>query len=337
MGIATSHADAVKVKVFILPGQSNMEGKVQNKLLEQQCRDEKTKEIFAHLRKDNEWIVRNDVWIKFLERSGGLSINYGSRDRTGVELEFGTVVGDHYREPVLLIKTAWGGRSIYKDFRPPSAGLPSAEKLDDELAKAIKNAEAQNEKHKSSKPEPIPTMDDIKAGYGAAYRDMMTEISETMANFETLFPKLKGMELELAGFVWHQGWNDQYNGAELEYEANLTHLIKDVRKDLNSPYLPVVVGVMGQNGSKPPSGPMAVIQGAQLAMERVPEFADNVRAVRTDELIDKAAEELYPNWKDNVEQCEKTGSDHGYHYLGSAIWHIRMGNAFGKAMLSMKK
>ena len=29
---------------------------------------------------------------------------------------------DHFKEKVLLIKTAWGGKSLYKDFRPPSAG-----------------------------------------------------------------------------------------------------------------------------------------------------------------------------------------------------------------------
>jgi hypothetical protein len=60
-----------------------------------------------------------------------------------------------------------------------------------------------------------------------------------------------------------------------------------------------------------------------------------VKAVRTDVLVDKAAEELYPTWRDNVEQWEKTGSDHGYHYLGSAIWHVRMGHAFAEAMLEL--
>jgi hypothetical protein len=60
-----------------------------------------------------------------------------------------------------------------------------------------------------------------------------------------------------------------------------------------------------------------------------------VKAVRTDVLVDKAAEALYPTWKDNIPEWEKTGSDHGYHYLGSAIWHLRMGHAFGEAMLEL--
>ena len=78
-----------------------------------------------------------------------------------------------------------------------------------------------------------------------------------------------------------------------------------------------------------------MIQDAQMAMEKVPEFAGNVKAVRTDVLVDKAAEELYPRWKDNFELWEKTGSDRGYHYLGSAIWHVRMGNAFADTMLEL--
>ena len=112
-------------KVFILAGQSNMEGKATNDLYNHQATDAKTKDLFAHLRKDGEWIVRDDVFIKFLGRHGALTIGFGSGGRTGVELEFGTVVGDHFSEPVLLIKAAWGGHSLFKLFRSPSAGLPS--------------------------------------------------------------------------------------------------------------------------------------------------------------------------------------------------------------------
>ncbi|MDP6506651.1 MAG: sialate O-acetylesterase, partial [Planctomycetota bacterium] len=117
-------AEDKPVKVFILAGQSNMEGKANNALLEHQATDEKTKALFEHLRKDGKWIVRDDVFIKYLKRHGGLTIGYGSPTRTGVELEFGTVMGDHFDEPVILIKTAWGGHSLYKLFRSPSAGIP---------------------------------------------------------------------------------------------------------------------------------------------------------------------------------------------------------------------
>ena len=44
------------VKVFILAGQSNMEGKAPNALYDHQATDPKTKELFAHLRRGDEWI-----------------------------------------------------------------------------------------------------------------------------------------------------------------------------------------------------------------------------------------------------------------------------------------
>ena len=65
---------------------------------------------------------------------------------------------------------------------------------------------------------------------------------------------MKGKTLEVAGFVWFQGWNDQYGGQD-EYESNMKHFIEDVRKDLKSPKLPFVIGVMGQNGSNPRPAP----------------------------------------------------------------------------------
>lgn len=324
---------AGKVKVFVLAGQSNMEGKVQSILMEHQSTDAKTKELFKHLRDDDGWIVRDDTFIKFLGKHGGLTQGYGSGDRTGVELEFGWRMGDKFDEPVLLIKAAWGGHSLVQKFRSPSAGMPTKEKLEAELKKAQEKTRKNNEKRNRTDPE--PTMEDITSVYGSSYRNMLKEVRDGMAGAEELFPALKGKELEIAGLVWFQGWNDQYNGAELEYESNMKHFINDVRKDLGVPKMPVVIGVMGQNGSKPAKGAMLAIQNAQMAMEKVPEFAGNVKAVRTDVLIDKAAESLYPNWKDNFEEWKKTGSDHPYHYLGSAIWHLRMGGAFADAMLEM--
>jgi alpha-galactosidase len=189
-----------------------------------------------------------------------------------------------------------------------------------------------NEKNKRNAP--LPTMDEIKAPYGSSYRNMLAEVKDVSENYETLFPALHGKQLELAGFVWFQGWNDQY-GAENDYASNMEQFIKDVRKDLNAPQLPFVIGVMGQNGSKPSQGAMLVIQKAQLAMNEVPEFKGNVRAIPTDVLVDKAAEELYPQWKDRFDEWKLTGGDHPYHYLGSAIWFQRIGKAMGDAMLEL--
>lgn len=334
MSTALPADDTGKFKVFILAGQSNMEGKAPNALLEHQATDPKTKDLFAHLRKDDKWIVRDDVFIRFLDRHGPLTIGFGSPDRTGAELEFGTVMGDHLQEPVLLIKAAWGGHSLVKNFRPPSAGLPSDDKLQAELEQAQQRVRQNNEKNK--KDDPLPTMDDIKKPYGSSYRNMLSEVRTTLANVDTLFPPLKGKQPELAGLVWFQGWNDQYGGQD-EYESNMQHFIRDVRKDLAAPKLPVVIAVMGQNGSKPATGAMLTVQKSQLAMNDVPEFKGNVKAIRTDVLVDKAAEELYPMWREKFDQWKLTGGDHPYHYLGSAIWFNRIGRALGEAMIELEK
>ncbi|GAB4144628.1 MAG: sialate O-acetylesterase [Planctomycetaceae bacterium] len=323
------------VKVFILAGQSNMEGKASNKLLEHQATDPKTAKLFTPYRKDGKWIVRDDVFIKYLNRHGGLTLGYGSRGRTGVEMAFGFEIGNHYEDPVILIKAAWGGHSLYKLFRSPSAGLPSEEFLQKELENAQKRVANRNKKRKRN--DPLPTMKDIKSQYGSSYRNMMKEVHDTLQNFETLFPSLKGYQPEIAGFVWFQGWNDMYNGAQDHYASNMKHFIHDVRKDLKAPNLPFVIGVMGQNGSKPAKGAMATVQKAQLSMETLPEFKGNVKAIRTDILVDKAAEELYPHWRKRFKEWQLTGSDFAYHYMGSAIWFNRIGSAMAKAMLELKK
>jgi len=206
--------------------------------------------------------------------------------------------------------------------------------LQKELNQAQANVKKNNEKDKKN--DPLPTMEDIKKDYGSSYRQMMVEVKDVMDNYATMFPTLKGKTLETAGFVWFQGWNDQY-GAQDEYASNMKHFIKDVRKDLNAPNLPFVIAAMGQNGSKPAAGAMLTIREAQLAMNDVPEFKGNVKAFRTDVLVDKAAEELNHTWQKNIEQWKLTGGDHGYHYLGSAIWFTRIGHAMGEAMLELMR
>jgi alpha-galactosidase len=327
--VASSSGAEAPVRVFILAGQSNMEGKAPNELLNHQAVDPGTKAVFAHLRKDDEWVVREDVFIKFLDRKGALTVGFGSPGRTGAELEFGTLMGDRFEEPVVLVKTAWGGHALYKHFRSPSAGFPE-EMMQKELRQAQDRFAKENEKSNPRAAAP-PTLADIRKDYGSSYRLMLQEVKDVMDNLGAHFPQLKGRTAQLTGLVWFQGWNDQY-GSENEYASNLRHFIQDVRKDLNVPDLPVVIAAMGQNGSEPAMGPMLTVRQAQLAMNDVPGFSGNVKAFRTDVLVDQAAEQLYPRWKENPEEWRKVGGDHPYHYLGSAIWFLRIGHSMGEAM-----
>ena len=335
---AISGLEATPIKVFILAGQSNMEGKAPNTLLDHQATDPKTKDIFAHLRKNDQWIVRDDVFIKFLDRKGPLTVGFGSPDRTGAELEFGTMMGDHFQEHVLLIKTAWGGKSLAMDFRPPGSGDPSAEILAAQVKAENDNLANKHKATKKDTPAPTVTAEETKAKYGYYYREMLKEVNTCLSELSQQFPDCKGEGYEIAGFIWFQGWNDFCNAEYVaQYEKNMANLILDVRKDLKLPKLPVVIAVMGQNMSKPAEGRMLQVQQAQLAMNDVPEFKGNVKAFRTDVLVDKAAEALYPDWRKDVEKWKLVGGDHAYHYLGSAIWFSRIGHAMGDEMKDLLK
>ncbi len=313
------------VKVFILAGQSNMEGKAKVSLLDYQAQQPDTRELFKHLRKDDRWIVRDDVWIKFLDRKGKLTVGYGSPKCIGPELEFGRVVGDRYAEQVLLIKTAWGGRSLFRDFRAPSAGLPPRAVLDKML-----------EEQKKRKPD--ATLDDVKKPFGASYRVMLEEVHETLANLKGHFPDYDSQGYELAGFVWFQGWNDMINADyTAEYTANLTHFIRDVRHDLKAPKLPFVVGQMGVDGANP-NASVKRFKAAQAGVMEVAEFKGNVALVKTDVFWDTEAEAVFKKgWRQHLDEWNKVGSDYPYHYLGSAKTMCRIGRALGEAVLELRK
>jgi hypothetical protein len=318
-------ADTSKpVKVFILAGQSNMEGKAKVSLMDYQAEQPATSDLYKHVRKDGKWIERDDVWIKFLDRKGKLTVGYGSPKCIGPELGFGTVVGDRYDEQILLIKTAWGGRSLYRDFRPPSAGLPGEKVLDKMLADMKKQ-------------KPNATMEDVKKSFGTSYREMIEEVNSTLGDLKKFFPDYKGQGYELAGFAWFQGWNDMISAdATAEYAANLGHLIRDVRKDLKSPKLPVVVGQMGVDGENA-SGNIKKFKDAQAAGVDVPEFKGNVILVKTDRFWDTEAEAVFKKgWREHIDEWNKVGSDYPYHYLGSARTMLNIGKAFGEAMLELQ-
>ncbi len=325
--------EAPVVRVVLLAGQSNMVGHASTELLESQATAPETSDHYDHLRDENGWIERDDVVIKFLDRSGPLTIGYGARGHTGLELELGWILGDHFDEPVVLVKAAWGGHSLYERFRPPSSGQARESFIQEKLEEARKRVRERNEKE--GRTDPMPTRDDILASYGSSYRAMLNEIRPVLDNPGSVFPELAGARAELTGFVWFQGWNDMWGLGPEEYETNLEHLINDVRSELDAPDLPVVIGVMGQNGSEEPNERMRSVQDAQLAMNDKPEFDGTVRAIRTDELVDKEAERLFEGWEDHRDEWAKVGSDYPYHYYGSGIWYGRIGRAIGEAMLEL--
>ena len=105
-----------------------------------------------------------------------------------------------------------------------------------------------------------------------------------------------------------------------------------MRKDLDAPKLPVVIGELGVGGKHGP------FQQAQAAVAQLPEFKDNVRFAETGQFWEPEVEEMVkqgvwkgPDWV----KFYNVGSERGYHYLGSARIFYQMGQAFAQAMIEL--
>ncbi|MBN2506963.1 MAG: sialate O-acetylesterase [Verrucomicrobia bacterium] len=299
------------VRVFILAGQSNMEGAGRIKAdpnrhggkgsLEFLVKDAATAKRFAHLvDAAGQWRARDDVWIAYLERKGPLTVGFGARkDETiGPELGFGWVLGDALHEPVLLIKCAWGGKSLAVDFRPPSAGKPPYS-----LGEKADAAIAQN-----------------PAIIGKYYRETLALTKTALASLRDLVPGSNG-RYALAGFGWHQGWNDRINNTfNAEYETNLVHFIRDIRHDLGAPALPFVIAETGMSGPEEKHPRALSLMKAQAAVAEHEAFKGNVAFVGTRAF-----------WR----PPDQSPSGQGYHWNSNAETYYLIGEAMGRAMVRL--
>ena len=356
--LASSSPLAAKtVKVFILAGQSNMEGKGLPTHLDTYQEDPLIAPWYATIKDGDGWAVRDDVFITYPTKHGGamhgpLTVGYGTKgeDSIGPEFGFGHVVGEAFDEPVLIIKTAWGGKSVYQDFRPPSA-MPSDEELREMIAEMQErhdaiirsNVQREAEGQRAQRVVPVPTFDDLKSSFGKYYRSMLENVKQELADLENRFPELKGYQPELAGFVWHQGFNDMVRRAYAptqwaEYTEWTAAMIKDLRHDLDAPDLPVVIGEVGTVGVDNRGD----FQAAQAAIARLPEFEGTVVFVETAQYLDPVAVQWFEEglWRQGEEGMAKwntVGNDRPYHYYGSGKTFFLKGVAFGEAMLNLNQ
>ena len=226
-----------KVKVFILAGQSNMEGHGQVRSLDLLGQHPKYGYLLKKLKNaDGSWVIREDVTISWKakdKKNGPLTVGWGyGANEIGPELMFGAIMGEKYDELVLLIKTAWGGKDVYCDFRSPSAGEPTGDEI-----KILNRERSENRNRK----------------IGLYYRKMVSEIKDCLANIDDVLPGYNEQGYEIAGMAWFQGWNDfcQWHvgpGIIKNYPRNLSAMFRDLRKDLNAPDMPIVIGEMGVGG-----------------------------------------------------------------------------------------
>jgi len=290
------------VQVFVLAGQSNMEGQAVVDLegkdynggkgtLLTILKDPTKGASFRHLRDDKGgWVERSDVQVRYQPQKGPLKLGplapgftpYEGAHHFGPELQFGHVLGDHLENPVLLVKTAWGGKSLYSDFRPPSSG----------------------------------------GTVGPYFLRMVNEVRAALTNLAVDFPGWDGNGFELAGLVWYHGWNDgvRPDVAVPEYEKNLVNLIDDFRKAFEAPKLPVVIGEMTGPWREAP-GAWDLLRKAQAAAASRPEFQGTVRFVETHDFVQPP--DVSPN------------PTHGHHEFGNAETYLRVGDALGRAMIQL--
>jgi len=209
-----------KVRVFILAGQSNMQG--QGAVIDP---ENDTGDLIDVIENDangdwtnvglaNDWTTLDNVHLYYEGDDGtireNITVGQGANSNAfGPELMFAHQLDKFYDDPILIIKTAWGGKTLAEDFRPPSAGGTT----------------------------------------GDYYNQMIQIVQNVTQNLGTEFPTIGTTEFELSGFAWFQGWNDGDNDGFLnEYESNLYHLVNDVRNDLGVAELPFVIASSGHGG-----------------------------------------------------------------------------------------
>ena len=299
------------VKIYILAGQSNMQGKGavegdKPNTLRSLVKNDSQKQFQYLVDDKGEWVERNDVWAHYDlapfqgMRHGLLKPGFGSSGgQIGPEFGFGHQIGDTTEGKVLLIKAAWGGKSLGENFQPPSVG---------------------------KYPKPKGPKDP-----GYFYHRTLDLVTEVTENIDTLFPDYEGQGVEIAGFGWHQGWNDQYAGLDAKYEANMVAFIKDIRSvehGLGVLDLPFVIATSGNIGGE------SVIKQSQIAMgdtKKYPDFAGNVAVVDTDKPYGKEKMIFKYNKKG------KPADAVGYHWDSNARAYLNMGRAMAMEMEKLKQ
>lgn len=291
-----------KLKIFILAGQSNMVGFGQLKgspgTMETYVKI--NPKDYGHLvDKKGEPVVRDDVWIVNLsleEQKGWLTTGYGAKGgHIGPEFGFGFVVGDYFEDPVLLIKSAWGGRSLHKNFLSPSAKEYPAPKVDGDT--------------------------------GFQYAEVLRHVKEITGDLKKYYPDYTGKGYEIVGFGWHQGWNDRIDQNAVDaYEKNMENFIKDMRKDLGVVKLPFVIANTGMGGWDIVGNYKAKVEKLMVAQliladpKKYPAFKGNVAGVET---------------RGFQRTREESPSKQDYHWLRNWETLYLIGKGMGDAMVGM--
>jgi hypothetical protein len=258
---------------------------------------------------NKQWVSREDVWYRGVVTAVGnrpLAVFGG---RIGPEIGFGHAVGNFLDEPVLLLKTSQGNRSLSWDFLTPGS---KQFEYKGKIYAGYKQTPLSWDKGTTPKP--------INWYAGKQYDDCIGAAHEVLRNFDKEFPHWKGRGYEIKGFAWWQGDKDRYVEAHaVRYEKNLVRLIKTLRTEFNAPKAKFVVATLGQTAKDAQPSNEKLILNAQLAVDgttgNYPEFKGNVSTVYTHPL--------------------SQGGASNSHYNGNAQTYMDVGLAMGEAMVRL--
>jgi len=314
-------ADTTKpVKVFILLGQSNMVGmgdvgpETTNGTLEYLTKQAKR---YPHLVDDaGKWTARSDVRHVFVMHNRGNMQKVQNdwmtvKGRTiGPELQFGYIMGHVLDEPVLILKSCIGNRSLGWDLLPPGSERYT---LDGKTYAGYKDTAESWIEGEPKKEVPWYA--------GKQYDDDIANAKKVLSELGKYYPGAE--KFEVAGFVWWQGHKDQNAAHASRYEQNLVRLINSLRKDFGVPKSPFVLATGCGNTGRDSFG--LQIAEAQLAVgdaKKHPEFAGTVKCVDT---------------RDFWREVAVSPKNQGHHYNRNAETYMEVGNALGWAMVELLK
>lgn len=307
-----------KIKVFVLMGEINMMGSgsmgPDNKpgtlanLTKQQ-----NKYPFL-VDSSGNWTERKDVFFYNADKKRGSLLSAKSNDGSniGPELGFGFIMGEYFDEPVYLIKSCVGNRSLGWDMLPPGSEQFTFE------GKTYAG-------YKDSPASWVPGESKQSVNWygGKQYDADLGAAMSALFNIDKLYPGYKQNQYEVVGFAFWQGFKDQKDKALISrYETNLANLIKALRKDYFAPNAKFVCATVGFNGDKM-NADFKQIAEAQLAVSdpgKHPEFKGNVRTI-----------DSRPFWR---EKDVSPGGD-ALRYNRNAEVPMEVGLAMGRAMVEM--
>ena len=231
-----------------------------------------------------------------------------------MEQGIGHHLGNAMEEPVLILKSAIGNRSLGWDLLPP--GSPSYEFKDPKDGKTYVYAgygQSPDRWEKGTEPKPI------KWKAGLQYDGDVARAKEVLDNLGQYYPG--ATKYEVVGFFWWQGDKDRYNAGHAGmYERNLVALIAALRKEFKAPNAKFVCATLGQTDKDNPTGNEKLILEAKFAVsdpKKHPELKGSVATVYTHPL--------------------SMGSSSNAHYGNNAKTYMNVGLGMGEAMVNLIK